>query len=112
MLQRLRPEPMSRVQLGSAALQGLQALPTSASQQSLSAGSESGASEGGAADSSQTSAAGSAQGSAWSPKSSVKSSVSFAEQLVTSRDDVFELFDKDGPGSALYVYSSKRLASS
>ena len=39
---------------------------------------------------------------------SAASHVSVQEQIVTTRSDVFEIFDKDGPQSSLVVYVSRK----
>jgi hypothetical protein len=118
MLQRVRPEPMAKVQLGSPDLQALNPqrdleLRSQTSQNNLQ-GSRLDEADGlhsptpsGADSSGATTPTGSAQST---PRGKAVSAA-FPEQLVTTRENVFELFDKDGSGSALYVYSAKRLAS-
>lgn len=116
MLQRLRPEPMSKVQIGSPTLRtGLPGQDTELRSQFFHDGTE-----GSAVDEATEGGGSSAVGSPMSSKTnstlhttstakSPKGALPIAEQLVTTREDVFELFDRDGPGSAVYVYSAKRL---
>lgn len=135
MLQRLRPQPMNKVQLASPALLALAPASTntpnskSQSQEDTELRTQSPHSE--RADSTHSdcvanearsdvsssntlsrgiSTANMSTNSSSPSKPSV-SSVAFAEQLVTTRDDVFELFDKDGPSSSLYIYTANRVSS-
>jgi hypothetical protein len=114
MLQRVRPEPMAKVQLGSPDLQALDPqkdleLRSQTSQNNVQ-GSVLDEADG-RLDSPTLSGANTPSGSAQSTPRGKTVAAAFPEQLVTTRNDVFELFDKDGSGSALYVYSAKRLAS-
>lgn len=87
MLQRLRPEPMNSVRVGSPEL--VEHAPCEI-----------------------TGTTEPAQESSPTPSISKASSSQLpaapAEQLVTSREDTFELFDRDGPGSAIHVYEAKK----
>jgi hypothetical protein len=118
MLQRVRPEPMAKVQLGSSGLQALDPqkdleLRSQTSQNNLqsSALDEADGLNSPTPSGADSSGATTPTGSAQSTPRGKAVAVAFPEQLVTTRDDVFELFDKDGSGSALYVYSAKQLAS-
>lgn len=94
MLQRLRPGPMNSVRIDSPGL--LESAPCKPTNQTVE----------------DTQSEQESPSTPSTPSSSKASSrqvaPSLAEQLVTGREDTFELFDRDGPGSSISVYESKK----
>lgn len=81
----------------------------SASVDEVSVGSQAGSSTAGL--SRVTSGTNFTASAASSPSKSSRTTQAVAEQVVTTRDDVFELFEKDGPGSSMYIFTPKRVNS-